>query len=124
MLEALLEPMPNADAMFVVYNDRMGEWRFRFMCTIGINRLRASEGYNAKASALKAIESVKRNLQEQRRFDYKLNSRGKHFFTLRARNGNILAVSRNHLELDDLEGDINVLKHQAPRAEVVEGPGV
>lgn len=90
------------------------------MCEAGIARLRASEGYNAKANALKAVESVRRNATETRRYEYKENSRGKHFFTLRARNGHTLAVSRNADELDELEADAEVLRWQAPQAILVD----
>ena len=106
--------------IFHIYTDRVGEWRFRFTCHAGVARLRASEGYNAKVNVLKAVESVKRNVVESRRFDYKTNSRGKHFFTVKARNGNILAVSRNHGELDELEEDATVIASEAPDAEVEE----
>ena len=109
-----------ANALFTVYADRIGEWRFRFACAEGTQRLRASEGYNAKVNALKAIDSVRRNVLEAKRFDYKQNSRGKHFFTVKARNGNILAVSRNHAELDQLEEDAGVIARQAPAADVRE----
>ena len=106
-----------------MYADRIGEWRFRFCCAEGVARVRSSEGYNAKANALKAIESVRRNAQEERRFDFKVNSRGRHFFTLRARNGNILAVSRNHVDPDELHADAAVLRDQATGAPVAEDAG-
>lgn len=110
----------NADAErpaeFVVYADRIGEWRFRFICNEGFARLRGSEGYNAKVNAYKAIESVRRNALEPRRYEYKANSRGKHFFVLRARNGNILAVSRNQVDRGDLEDDADVIRAEVETA--------
>lgn len=105
---------------FVIYPDRIGEWRFRFVCDLGESRLRASEGYNAKVNAYKAVESVRRNVGEPKRFEYKANSRGKHFFVLKARNGNILAVSRNHAELGDLQDDADVVQEEVPVAVIRE----
>ena len=45
---------------FEVYKDRAGETRFRFRASNG-EIMFASEGYKAKASAMSAIESIKKN---------------------------------------------------------------
>lgn len=45
---------------FEVYKDKGGEFRFRFKASNG-ETMFGSEGYKAKASALKAIESIKKN---------------------------------------------------------------
>jgi uncharacterized protein YegP (UPF0339 family) len=45
---------------FQVYKDKAGEFRFRFKAANG-ETMFASEGYKAKASALSAIESIKKN---------------------------------------------------------------
>jgi uncharacterized protein YegP (UPF0339 family) len=45
---------------FEVYKDKAGEFRFRFKAPNGENMF-ASEGYAQKASAISAIESIKKN---------------------------------------------------------------
>jgi uncharacterized protein len=45
---------------FEVYKDKAGEFRFRFKASNG-EAMFGSEGYKAKASALSAIESIKKN---------------------------------------------------------------
>ena len=45
---------------FEVYKDKKGEFRFRFKASNG-EIMFASEGYKAKASAMSAIESIKKN---------------------------------------------------------------
>jgi uncharacterized protein YegP (UPF0339 family) len=45
---------------FEVYKDKAGEFRFRFKASNG-ETMFGSEGYKAKASALHAIESIKKN---------------------------------------------------------------
>ncbi|GLK68411.1 YegP family protein [Hansschlegelia plantiphila] len=45
---------------FEIYKDKSGEFRFRFVASNG-EKMFASEGYAAKASAQKAIESIKKN---------------------------------------------------------------
>ncbi|WP_425963158.1 YegP family protein [Rhizobium nepotum] len=45
---------------FEIYQDRAGEYRFRFKASNG-ETMFSSEGYETKASAIHAIESIKRN---------------------------------------------------------------
>lgn len=45
---------------FEVYKDKAGEYRFRFKASNG-ETMFASEGYKAKASAMSAIASIKKN---------------------------------------------------------------
>ena len=45
---------------FEVYKDKKGETRFRYRAANG-EIMFSSEGYKAKASAMKAIESIKKN---------------------------------------------------------------
>lgn len=45
---------------FEIYKDKAGEFRFRFVAPNG-QTLFASEGYTARASALAAIESIRKN---------------------------------------------------------------
>lgn len=45
---------------FEVYQDKAGEYRFRFKASNG-ETMFSSEGYKAKASAIHAIESIKKN---------------------------------------------------------------
>ncbi len=49
---------------FELYKDRAGEYRFRLKAGNGEVIALASEGYSSKASALKGIESVRKNAPE------------------------------------------------------------
>ena len=46
---------------FEVYKDKTGEFRFRFKAPNG-EAMFSGEGYKQKASAMKAIESIKKNV--------------------------------------------------------------
>ncbi|HEY4199281.1 MAG TPA: YegP family protein [Devosiaceae bacterium] len=48
---------------FEIFKDKAGEFRFRFRASNG-EIMFSSEGYSAKASAMKAIDSLKRNVPE------------------------------------------------------------
>ena len=56
------------DYKFEVYKDKAGEFRFRFKAPNGENMF-GSEGYAQKASALSAIESIKKNGPEAETVD-------------------------------------------------------
>ncbi|MDQ0509491.1 YegP family protein [Ancylobacter amanitiformis] len=45
---------------FEIYKDKAGEFRFRFKASNG-ETMFSSEGYKARASAVSAIESIKKN---------------------------------------------------------------
>ncbi|MFG1478886.1 YegP family protein [Xanthobacter sp. V4C-4] len=47
-------------AKFEIFKDKAGEFRFRYRASNG-EIMFSSEGYKAKASALDAIESIKKN---------------------------------------------------------------
>ncbi len=48
---------------FEIYKDKKGETRFRFRAGNG-ELMFSSEGYKSKASAVKAVESIKKNAPE------------------------------------------------------------
>lgn len=52
-----------AVSKFEIYKDKKGETRFRFRARNG-EVMFTSEGYKAKASAVKAIESLRKNVAE------------------------------------------------------------
>lgn len=61
-LEDLTQPkrVPVVHPKFELYKDKAGEFRFRLKARNG-EIIAVSEGYKAKASALKGIESVRKN---------------------------------------------------------------
>lgn len=50
-------------AKFELYKDKAGEFRFRFKAANG-EVMFSSEGYKAKASAVAAIDSIKKNVAD------------------------------------------------------------
>ena len=72
--------------MFEIYTDKAGEFRFRLKAKNGQNIL-ASEGYKQKASCENGIESVRKNSQDDSKFELKEGASGKWTFNLKATNG-------------------------------------
>lgn len=80
---------------FEVYKDKAGEYRFRLKAGNGENIL-GSEGYKAKASCMKGIESVRKNSQNPDRFQTKETASGKFTFRLCATNGQCIGTSQTY----------------------------
>ena len=79
--------------MFEIYTDKAGEFRFRLKAKNGQNIL-ASEGYKQKASCENGIESVRKNSQDDSKFELKEGASGKWTFNLKATNGQVIGTSQ------------------------------
>lgn len=80
----------------------------------------ASEGYTTKANCKKGIESVKKNSQEDARFDCKESKNGKWYFNLKSSNGQVVGTSEIYESKASCENGIASVKKNAPDAEVVD----
>lgn len=106
-------------AKFEIYKDAKSEYRFRLKAGNGQNIL-ASEGYSSKAGCENGIESVRKNSQDDDRYDRKKSSNGKHYFNLKASNGQVIGTSEMYESSSGMENGIDSVKTNAPDAPVVE----
>lgn len=104
---------------FVIYKRKNGEFQFNLLATNG-QVILTSEGYNAKASCLNGVESVKKNAQEDSRFERKVASDGRFYFVLKASNGQVVGQSQMYASEDTRDAGIESVKRNAPDAEVVD----
>ncbi|WP_452221196.1 YegP family protein [Lacinutrix salivirga] len=107
-------------AKFEMYQDARNEYRFRLKAGNGQTIL-ASEGYSAKAGCLNGIESVRTNSQDDSKYDRKKSSNGKHYFNLKASNGQVIGTSEMYESSSGMENGIESVKTNAPKATVEEG---
>ncbi len=105
--------------MFELYNDKAGEFRFRLKAKNGQNIL-ASEGYTQKANCINGIESVKKNSQDESRFELKQGASGKWMFNLKAVNGQIIGTSQMYADQSGAKNGIQSVMNNAPDAEIIE----
>lgn len=77
-----------------------------------------SELYKAKASAQDGIESVRKNSQRDGAFEVKTASNGKHYFVLKATNGQVVGQSQMYASRANAEGGVAAVKRYAPEASV------
>ena len=106
-------------AKFEIYTDKRGEYRFRLKANNGQSIL-ASEGYKAKASCTNGIESVRKNYQDDSKFEKLESKSGKPYFNLKATNGQVIGTSEMYATLSTMGYGIASVKKNAPKAEVVE----
>ena len=102
---------------FEVYKDQAGEFRFRLKAANG-QVILASEGYNAKASCLNGVESVKNNAPDDTKYERKESQSGKPMFNLRAMNGQVIGTSQLYESVAARENGIESVKKNAPEAAV------
>ncbi|NLR58897.1 YegP family protein [Chitinophaga polysaccharea] len=102
---------------FVISKDAKGEFRFKLNAGNGETIL-ASEGYTTKANCENGIASVRTNSQHDERFEKKTSSNGKHYFNLKATNGQVIGTSEMYESTSGRDNGIASVKSNAPAATV------
>jgi uncharacterized protein YegP (UPF0339 family) len=98
---------------FVINKRTNGEFQFNLKANNGQTIL-SSEGYTTKPSCDNGIESVKRNSQDDSKFDRKISSNGKPYFNLKATNGQIIGTSEMYESEASRDTGIASVKSNAP----------
>ncbi|HEY9170090.1 MAG TPA: YegP family protein [Lutibacter sp.] len=106
-------------AKFEIYTDKRGEFRFRLKASNG-QAILASEGYKAKTSCTNGVESVKKNSQDDSKYERLESKSGKPYFNLKATNGQVIGTSEMYESVSGMENGIASVKKNAPDAEIVE----
>lgn len=100
-----------------MYTDKRGEFRFRLKASNGQNIL-ASEGYKAKSSCENGIDSVKKNSQDDSKYERLESKSGQPYFNLKASNGQVIGTSETYSSNSAMENGIASVKKNAPSASV------
>lgn len=102
-------------AKFEITKRKNGEFQFNLKATNG-EIILTSEGYVAKDSCKKGIESVRRNSQMDSRYEMNNSKDGKFYFTLKAANGKVVGVSETYENEANRKKGMASLKKNAPNA--------
>lgn len=102
---------------FEVKTGKDGQFYFNLTAKNGQVVL-SSEGYKAKAGCVNGIESVKKNSQDENRFERKVAKDGQAYFVLKAGNGETIGRSEMYKSKASMENGIASVKTNAPLAEV------
>ncbi len=104
---------------FEVSKRKNEEFQFNLKATNG-QIILSSEGYTTKAACMNGIESVKKNSQDESKFDVLESKNGKHYFNLKATNGQIIGSSQMYESLAGCQNGVQSVRNNAPEAEIVE----
>lgn len=102
---------------FVITTRKNGEFQFNLKAGNGQTIL-SSEGYSTKSACENGVESVRKNSQEDARFEKKEATNGKLYFNLKASNGQIIGNSEMYESAAACENGIESVKKNAPDATV------
>ncbi|WP_298120092.1 YegP family protein [Flavobacterium sp.] len=104
---------------FVISTRKNGEFQFNLKAGNGQTIL-ASEGYTTKAACENGIESVRKNSQDDSKFERLEAKNGKPYFNLKAGNGQIIGSSEMYESVASRDNGIESVKKNAPDATVEE----
>ena len=79
-----------------------------------------SQMYATKASAVNGIESVRKNSQDDSRFDRKVAKNGEPLFSLTSSNGQNIGKSESYSSASAMENGVASVKKNAPDAPVAD----
>jgi len=102
---------------FVITTRKNGETQFNLKANNGQTIL-TSEGYKSKASCQNGIESVRKNSQDDSKFERKNSSNGKFYFNLKASNGQIIGTSEMYESESGRNNGISSVKENAKGATI------
>ncbi len=102
---------------FVISKRKNGEFQFNLHASNG-QVILSSEGYSTKAACKNGVESVMKNATSDNRFDRKESKNGKHYFNLKAGNGQIIGSSEMYETTASMENGIASVGKNAPGAAV------
>ena len=80
----------------------------------------SGEGYKQRKSCENGIESVRKNSQDEGRFETKTAKDGRTYFVLKATNGQVVGKSQMYKSTSGCANGIKSVAENAPGADVVE----
>ena len=104
---------------FEITNRKNGDFQFNLKASNG-QVILTSQGYKTKATCLNGVESVKKNSQDETRFEKKVAADGSPFFNLMATNGQIIGSSQMYANEVNMNNGIASVMNNAPEAEIVD----
>lgn len=104
---------------FIISTRKNGEFQFNLKAANG-QVILSSEGYSSKAGCQNGNESVRKNAQDDSKFERLTAKDGRSYFNLKATNGQIIGSSQMYESDNGMEKGIESVKNNAPNASVEE----
>ncbi len=102
---------------FVITTRKNGEFQFNLKADNG-QVILTSEGYTTRPACENGIESVRKNSGDDARYERKRSTNDKHYFNLKASNGQVVGSSEMYESSAAMENGIASVKKNAPDAGV------
>ena len=104
---------------FELYKDKADKYRFRLKAGNG-EVIGQSQGYSTKRSALKGIDSVRTNANEEGQYAFKESKNKKTYFSLKAKNHQIILNSQGYSSENGAKSGMKSVVKNASDAALVE----
>lgn len=104
---------------FEITTRKNGDFQFNLKAGNG-QIILSSQGYSSKSGCENGIESVRKNAQEDQRFERLTSSNGKPYFNLKSSNGQVIGNSEMYESVASRDNGIESVKKNAPDATVEE----
>ncbi len=101
---------------FEIKKDKAGKYRFNLKAGNG-QIILSSEAYESKSSCTNGVESVRKNSQEDARFERKTAKDGSPYFNLKSTNGQVIGNSEMYSSTSAMENGVESVKKNAPDAD-------
>lgn len=102
---------------YVISKRKNEEFQFELKAGNG-EIILVSEGYTTKANCENGIESVRKNATDDSKYDRKMSTNEKHYFNLKAVNGQVIGTSQMYVSEATMNSGIDSVKHNAPGSPV------
>lgn len=102
---------------FIISKRTNGDFQFNLKAGNG-QVILSSQGYNSKPACESGIESVRKNSQDDSKFEKKTASDDRYYFNLKAGNGQIIGSSQMYESEYGMENGIESVKNNAADAVV------
>lgn len=104
---------------FIISTRKNGEFQFNLKAANG-QVILSSEGYSSKAGCQNGIESVRKNAQDDSKFERLTAKDDRFYFNLKATNGQVIGSNQMYESDNGMEKGIESVKNNAPNASVEE----
>ena len=94
---------------FEIFKGKNGEFYFRLKAANG-QAILASEGYKAKSGAANGVESIRKNCGNDDAFECREAKNGKHYFIIKAGNGQEIGRSQMYTTMQACRNGIASVK--------------
>jgi hypothetical protein len=102
---------------FEINKDKAGKHRFNLKAGNG-QIILSSQGYESKSGCTNGIDSVRKNSQDDARYDRKTAKDGSPYFNLTSTNGQVIGNSEMYSTAAAMENGVASVKSNASNAEV------